>query len=130
MKDVTVVAALLCRVIDGVPHYLSVSRKLEPDSKGFPGGKIEPGETPPEALVRELFEETGLTSIVSYMLYDDTDDTGQRCQTFHVVRYEGEIQTSEKGLVEWLPRPHFTEPGLSPFYHYNRRVFALLGPKA
>jgi mutator protein MutT len=31
----------------------------------FPGGKVEPGETPADAAVRECLEETGLAVIVS-----------------------------------------------------------------
>jgi 8-oxo-dGTP diphosphatase len=34
----------------------------------FPGGKIEPGETPAEAAARECFEEAGLTVTVGEVL--------------------------------------------------------------
>lgn len=34
----------------------------------FPGGKIKPGETPEEALHREIFEETALTVDISKLL--------------------------------------------------------------
>lgn len=35
--------------------------KCEPGSWGVPGGKLEKGESPQEAAIRELFEETGIS---------------------------------------------------------------------
>src|SRR5262249_42902657 len=58
---VTVVAAVL---LDDVTRLLLSRRPLGKAFGGlweFPGGKIEPGETPEAALVRELNEELGIT---------------------------------------------------------------------
>ncbi|MGH6860025.1 MAG: NUDIX domain-containing protein, partial [Phyllobacterium sp.] len=50
--------------------FLLVTRGREP-SKGwlaFPGGRREEGETPQQAAIRELFEETGLVAAaVTYL---------------------------------------------------------------
>lgn len=55
-----VVAAL---VTDGAGRILLTRRRPDqplPDKWELPGGKMEPGESPGEALVRELSEEIGV----------------------------------------------------------------------
>jgi ADP-ribose pyrophosphatase YjhB (NUDIX family) len=50
-------------VVDERGRLLLIKRGHEPGAGlwSLPGGRIEPGETDDEALVRELREETGLT---------------------------------------------------------------------
>lgn len=61
---VSLAAAVVIR--DG--HVLAVRRsfgeRFLPGVWGVPCGKLDPGETPESAVLRELFEETGLTGKV------------------------------------------------------------------
>ena len=56
--------AVLAVVLRG-DHVLLVRRRNEPDAGlwGFPGGKVDLGETILDAAERELTEETGLTAV-------------------------------------------------------------------
>lgn len=63
MKTIRVVAAVIC---DSIEH----KTKIFPTARGygefkggweFPGGKIEAGETPEQAVVREIREELDAT---------------------------------------------------------------------
>ncbi|MGE6782111.1 NUDIX hydrolase [Ensifer adhaerens] len=55
-------------------RYLLVRRANPPsaDMYAFPGGRAEPGETPAETALRELFEETGIKARnpVLFEIYD------------------------------------------------------------
>ena len=57
-------------VTDEQGRLLMIKRGHEPGAGlwSIPGGRIEPGETDAEALVREMLEETGLTVEVGRLL--------------------------------------------------------------
>ena len=73
----------------------------------FPGGKIEPGETPEEALIREIREELDLGITVLGHLCDAEDDYPEfhlSMQCFRCEIISGEPKLLEHEAARWLGR--------------------------
>ena len=71
----------------------------------FPGGKVEPGEDPREALARELVEELKCDILVGDLVTTTThayDFANVTLTTFLCALESGEPHLTEHEAVEWL----------------------------
>ena len=93
-------------------EVLMVTRKDEPGTYALPGGKLKPGESSPAGAVRELLEETGVTTWTSALetLHTGFSARGRLVEVFLCRGWGGEPKTLEAGVepawLAWPPGPH------------------------
>ena len=109
MKTVRVVAAVICDSINEKKQIFATARGYG-EFKGqweFPGGKIEEGETPQQALVREIKAELDadikVGELIDTIEYDyPTFHLSMDCFWCEVI--SGELVLKEAEAAKWLTK--------------------------
>ena len=110
MKTVRVVAAVIKAINEKGEPIIFATQRGYGDFKGgweFPGGKIEEGETPREALVREIREELeteiAVGELIDTVEYDyPTFHLSMDCYWAEIV--SGNLVLKEHEAAKWLTR--------------------------
>ncbi|MGB9072801.1 MAG: (deoxy)nucleoside triphosphate pyrophosphohydrolase [Terriglobales bacterium] len=107
-----VVAALILKD----DHILACQRtrhQVMPLKWEFPGGKIEEGEQPRDALRRELEEELGIEAVigdeVARIQHEYPSGGAVELRFFEVRDYQGEIENRIFREVRWVKRRELTQ---------------------
>ena len=83
----------------------------------FPGGKINPGETPEEALARELIEELSIHVKVHELIYsvvDEYEDVILHIDTYRCSLISGTPTLSEHIDMAWSDKNELDKLNFSP----------------
>jgi 8-oxo-dGTP diphosphatase len=102
--------ATLCYIKSGgktlMIHRIKKQNDMHKGKWNGLGGKLEPGETPEECVIREVKEECGLTVIPSlkglltFPAFDGFNDW--YVFVFVATDFEGDITNSEEGVLAWV----------------------------
>ena len=119
-----VVLTNMCMIRDGEKVLVQIRNDKRWGGAVFPGGHIEDGESITDSVIREVFEETGLT-VLSPMLcgvknFYNGDGDRYIVFLFKADKFTGTLRSSSEGEVLWEEEKKLFEldtvPGFEELY--------------
>jgi 8-oxo-dGTP pyrophosphatase MutT (NUDIX family) len=101
------VAVLLFVIRGGEALLIRKKRGLGAGKINAPGGRIEPGESPEEAAIRETREEVGVVPAAprrrGHLRFQFTDGYGLECHVLSADGCTGEAHETDEAVPRWTP---------------------------
>ena len=117
----------MCMIYDGT--RVLVQDRADPEWPGvtFPGGHVEKGESFADAVIREVFEETGLRISVPQLcgIKDWSNDDGTRYMVllYKTNQFHGSLTASDEGEVYWVEMDEMSKMRLASGMDKMLQVF-------
>lgn len=128
MRAEVVTLTNMCMIYDDKGNVL-VQDKVDETWGGltFPGGHIEKGESFVDSVIREVYEETGLTiekpRICGTKDWEREDGSRYLVVFYKTNRFHGDLKSSEEGEVKWLSLEEMKRGNLADGMADMLRVF-------
>ncbi len=126
-RSESVILTNMCMIQDG--EYVLVQDRRDPNWSGivFPGGHVEKDENFSEAVIREVFEETGLEIEKPLLcgIKNWRTDEGERYVVllYKTDRFKGELKSSREGDVFWVKSDELYSMKLASSFEHMIKVF-------
>lgn len=93
-------------------HRTKKEKDINKDKYIGIGGHIEHGESPDECIIREAYEESGLTLInpkLRGLLVFVIDDMDEYTFLYTCTEFTGELKECNEGVLEWIEKERIDE---------------------
>ncbi len=118
----------MCMLTDKNGNVLA-EYKVRPDIEGFifPGGHVEKGEAVTDSVIREMYEETGLTVenpiLCGVKQWTNSDGSRGIVFLYKADKYHGTLKSSREGEVMWISLEEFKKKKSLWSMHETLEVF-------
>ncbi|MEN2467731.1 8-oxo-dGTP diphosphatase [Ornithinibacillus sp. JPR2-1] len=123
-----VVLTNMCMIYDGKGSVL-VQDRVNSNWPGitFPGGHVNESESFADSVIREVYEETGLTitspTLCGIKQFQTTEGERYVVLLYKTKQFEGELRSSQEGNVFWIKREELLNYKLADDFEKMLQVF-------
>lgn len=126
-RQIPVTLTNMCMVCND--DKVLVQDRVDPDWPGitFPGGHVETGESFCASVIREVYEETGLTiespRLCGIKEWENTDGSRYVVLLYRTDKFSGELKSSDEGAVFWTTFQELFDLKLSLDFRQHLELF-------
>ena len=123
-RQIPVTLTNMCMIRNG--DQVLVQDRKDPDWPGitFPGGHVESGESFCASVIREVYEETGLTienpRLCGVKEWENEDGSRYMVLRYKTELFSGEVRSSNEGEVYWTPLGNLSKLRLTE--HFDKII--------
>lgn len=125
----TVCLMNMCMILDGKGNVLALDKVNDSYTETtFPGGHVEQNEIFSKSMIREVWEETGLTiesPKLCGLYHWHKGDIHKIITLYKAEKFSGTLASSKEGRVYWIPLEEFKKQKLAVGMEYVLQLMEL-----